>query len=261
MCRHLAYLGAPVQLGALLLEPEHSLLRQSWEPRRQLNGVVNADGFGIGWYAEGDPIPARYRSERPMWADPSLPDIARVVRSGAVLAAVRSATHPEWPTGVGAAAPFAAGRHLFSHNGLVPGWPASAAVLAADLPVAELLGTLSREAASDSALLWALIAQRLAAGSPVAEAVVDVVLHTAATVGGRLNLLLTDGTQIVATTWGNTLSWRADEGGVVVASEPHDDAAGWVDVPDRSLVVARPDGVTVEPLAKPQDPPLDQEVR
>jgi gamma-glutamyl hercynylcysteine S-oxide hydrolase len=250
MCRHLAYLGVPVPLGALLIEPEYGLLRQSWAPRRQRHGVVNADGFGVGWYADGDPIPARYRSERPMWADPSLLDLARVVRSGAVLAAVRSATRPEQLTGAGGAAPFAAGRHLFSHNGAVPGWPASAAVLAEGLPVAELLGTLGREASTDSAVLWALVEQRLAAGAGVAEAAAGVVAHAAASTGGRLNLLLTDGTQIVGTTWGDTLSYRADDRGVVVASEPYDDGSGWVDVPDRSLLVARPDGVTVESLDK-----------
>jgi glutamine amidotransferase len=52
----------------------------------------------------------------------------------------------------------------------------------------------------------------------------------------------------VATAFGDTLSWRADERGVVVASEPYDDAPGWVDVPDRSLLVATPDGVTISPL-------------
>jgi glutamine amidotransferase len=249
MCRHLAYLGAPIPLGAVLTEPEHGLLRQSWAPRRQRHGVVNADGFGVGWYADGDPIPARYRSDRPMWTDASLLDLARVVRSGAVLAAVRSAT-VGLPYAVGAAAPFAAGRHLFSHNGVVPGWPASAAALADGLPVAELLGTLGREASTDSAVLWALVEQRLAAGAGVADAAAGVVAHAAATVDARLNLLLTDGAQIVGTTWGDTLSYRADERGVVVASEPYDDTAGWVDVPDRSLLVARPDGVTVEPLTK-----------
>jgi glutamine amidotransferase len=64
----------------------------------------------------------------------------------------------------------------------------------------------------------------------------------------RLNLLLTDGTTIAATTWGDTLSWRADHRGVLVASEPSDDDAGWTDVADRSLVLASPDGVTVTDL-------------
>ena len=49
MCRHTAWLGAPTSLQQLLVDPTHGLLRQSWAPRRQRYGTVNADGFGIGW--------------------------------------------------------------------------------------------------------------------------------------------------------------------------------------------------------------------
>ncbi len=81
MCRHLAYLGPPASLRSLLIDPPHSLYRQAWAPRLQRHGTVNADGFGVGWYADGDPVPARYRRGAPIWGDPSLPDIARVTRS------------------------------------------------------------------------------------------------------------------------------------------------------------------------------------
>ncbi|PLW72317.1 class II glutamine amidotransferase, partial [Streptomyces sp. DJ] len=53
MCRHLAYLGPAVALREVVTDPPHSLLRQSWAPRRQRHGTVNADGFGVGWYADG----------------------------------------------------------------------------------------------------------------------------------------------------------------------------------------------------------------
>ena len=89
MCRHLAYLGDPVALGELLVRPPHALLRQAWAPRTQSSGVVNADGFGVGWYADGDPVPARYRRTGPIWGDLSFADLSRVVRSGALLGAVR----------------------------------------------------------------------------------------------------------------------------------------------------------------------------
>lgn len=247
MCRHLAYLGPPVAIRTLVVDPPHSLLRQSWAPRRQRYGTVNADGFGVGWYADGDPVPARYRSDRPMWSDPSFADVARVVRTRAMLGAVRSAT-PGLPYTVGAAAPFAAGRYLFSHNGVVPGWPESTAAIAAGLSVPDLLRVTSQEAATDSALLWALVQRHLDAGASAAAALGAVVRLAASTAGGRLNLLLTDGDQIAASTFGDTLSWRADERGLVVASEPYDDVSGWVDVPDRSLLTATPDGVTVAPL-------------
>jgi glutamine amidotransferase len=244
MCRHLAYLGRPKPLRDLLTDPPHSLLRQSWEPRRQAHGKLNADGFGVGWYAEGDPLPARYRRDSPMWTDRSFLDVARVVRSGAILAAVRSAT-AGMAGGEAAVAPFCTGRYLFSHNGAVTGWPRSIAQLTADLGDPELM---AMEAVTDSALLWLVVHQRLADGERMAEALGNTVRLAAATAGGRLNLLLTDGRSIAATTWGDTLCWRADADGVVVASEPYDDEPGWVDVPDRSLLIATPDGVDTTPL-------------
>ena len=50
MCRHLAYLGPPRSLSSLLYEPEESLERQSWKPRFQREGAMNADGWGVGWW-------------------------------------------------------------------------------------------------------------------------------------------------------------------------------------------------------------------
>lgn len=130
MCRHIAYLGPPVRLGEILVDPAHSLVRQSWEPRRQRSGTVNADGFGVGWYADGDPVPGRYRRSGPVWGDETFADLARVVRGTAFVGAVRDAT---WAgaDGEAAAAPFASGPLLFSHNGAVRGWPGSLAPLAA----------------------------------------------------------------------------------------------------------------------------------
>lgn len=199
MCRHLAYLGPVVELRRLLSEPEHSLVRQSWEPRRQRSGTVNADGFGIGWYAQDDPVPARYRRSGPVWSDLGFADLARVVRSGAVLAAVRDATLPG-ADGEAAAAPFTEGPWLFSHNGAIRGWPDAAAPLAAGLPPEELLRLAAR---TDSALVWALVLHRLRAGDDLGTALAEPVRELAtAAPGSRLNLLVTDGAAIAATAWG-----------------------------------------------------------
>ena len=66
--------------------------------------------------------------------------------------------------------------------------------------------------------------------------------------GARLSLLLTDGDRILATTWGDPLSYLVEPDGVVVASEPYDDDPRWVDVPDRHLLEATRDGVAVTAL-------------
>ena len=44
--RHLAYIGPPVTLAALLLDPPHGLLHQAYAPSDMRGGgTVNADGF------------------------------------------------------------------------------------------------------------------------------------------------------------------------------------------------------------------------
>lgn len=240
MCRHLAYLGPPVALRELIFASPHGLYTQSWAPRRQAHGTVNADGFGVGWYAGGDPAPARYRRDIPIWNDESLPDIARVTRSGAVLAAVRSAT-PGMALGPAAAAPFGAGTWLFSHNGAVENWEA----LQSRVSVRDM------DVLSDSAVLWALALARLRAGAGPGAALAAVIAEAeAAGAAGRFNFLLTDGETVAATAAGDTLCYRAGPGGgVTVASEPGDDGPGWTDVPDRHLLTAGPGGVGVRPLS------------
>lgn len=252
MCRHLAYLGPSVPLADLLLVPDHGLLTQSWAPRRQRFGTVNADGFGVGWYAAGDARPARYRRAIPMWADPSFMDVARVTRSGAVLAAVRSATVGT-TADESAAAPYSSGPWLFSHNGVLQGWPDAVDELAAELPPGRLLRL---EAQVDSALLWALTLDRLEAGDPPDAALTWVCERVHAVTTGRLNLLLTDGSRVAATADGDTLCWRGEPAtGVVVASEPSDDGPDWHDVPDGSLLTVDDQGVVVRPLPTTKERP------
>ncbi|GAA3451977.1 ergothioneine biosynthesis protein EgtC [Dactylosporangium matsuzakiense] len=244
MCRHLAYLGPPIPLADLLFTPPHSLERQSWAPRDMRGGgTINADGFGIGWFQAQEPVPLRYRRSAALWTDSTLPQLAAATRSGCVLAAVRSAT-VGMPVVETAAAPFTEDRWLFSHNGKVTGWPDSVAALAAALPVRDLL---TLDAPTDSALLWALVRDRLRAGLEPGKALAEVVTAVrAAAPGSRLNLLLTDGESIAATTAGHSLSYLATgDGAVLVASEPLTPDAAWTAVPDLSLLVAAPAAVAV----------------
>ncbi len=228
MCRHLAWLGAPRTVASLVLEPEHGLLRQSYAPRRQSHGLMNADGWGVGLWGDEAPEPARWRSARPLWSDASFASIAPLLSSRCVLAAVRSATEG-MPTDEAAAAPFTDGRWLLSHNGRVD---------RSVLPPAPLA-----ESVCDSALLASHVFDR---GPEQVGTIVPAV--AALDPSARLSLLLTDGVRVVATTWGDPLSYLVEPDGVVVASEPWDDDPRWVDVPDRHLLEVVPDGITVTPL-------------
>lgn len=236
MCRHVGYLGPPVALDELLLNPDRSLLEQTWAPRDMRGGgTVNVDGFGVGWYLPGTERPIRHRSAVPMWTDQSFAAMAPSVHARSVLAAVRSATVGMCVNDT-ACAPFTDGKWLFSHNGKVDGWPDSLAKVAADLDVVDLM---TLDAPIDSAVLWALLRQRLDGGTDpgaaVAQLVEDVITVAPAS---RMNLLLTDGTLLVATTWTHSLWLRHDDETVTISSEPFGAETGWEEIPDRRLVVA-----------------------
>jgi glutamine amidotransferase len=246
MCRHLAYLGEPRTLHELLYAPEHSLQVQAYAPRMSKACILNADGFGAGWYDPARDAPVRYRRTQPMWTDLSFADVADVVRTRCAVAAVRSAT-VGFPVDESCAQPFTDGQRLFSHNGVIHGF--------ADVEVKlrELAGDLAlvpdARAPVDSALLFALAAAQWRAGVPLAGGLAHAVRTVAPLAAGRYNLLATDGSRLAATTWGDTLFARKLDGsGVVLASEPYDDEPGWEEVADRSLVTAGPDGIHIQAL-------------
>jgi gamma-glutamyl hercynylcysteine S-oxide hydrolase len=229
VCRHLAYLGtAPRSLGELLLEPEHGLLVQSYAPRRQCHGRMNADGWGVGFYSRSRPEPARWRSNRPLWADASFASVAPVIWSACVLAAVRSAS-AGMPADETAVSPFQSGRWLLSHNGVV------------DRTV------LGPHPAAESACDSAQLAAHLFEFGP-GRAGEFVRALGRRDPGARLNLLLTDGRRLLATRWNDTLCVLAAGQAVVVASEPYDDDPRWADVPDHHLFDATADTVTITDL-------------
>ncbi len=214
MCRHLGWLGAPVTVASLVMEPANGLMVQSYSPRRQKHGLMNADGWGVGFFDNG--TPRRWRSAAPLWGDASFASVAPALRSGCIVAAVRSASvgMPIEPT---AAAPFTDGRWLLSHNGLV------------DRTVLPL--SAKAESTCDSALLAALIFDR--GLDALGDTIVEV---AAADPNARLNILAANGSRLVATTWGDTLSVLRRTDGIVLASEPYDDSPDWQEIPDRHLV-------------------------
>jgi len=257
MCRHMAYLGTSVTLAEYVLHQRHSLLDQSWAPSDMRGGgTVNADGFGIGWLV-GDPgdgaVARRYRRDIPMWSDASLPDLAASVTSGAIVAAVRSAT-VGMPVTESACAPFVQGSAMFSHNGVIHGWPDSVAPLANSLSPAVLM---TMDAPTDSAFLWALVGERLRNGDSGATALAGVVADVLALApGSRLNLLLHDGQHITATTVSHSLWVLQGAGSVIVSSEALDpDDQRWQAVPDLALLEATVTRCSVRALFDPSEVP------
>jgi len=250
VCRHIAYLGPSVSLESLLLSQSHSLLHQSYQPRFQRHGTVNADGFGCGWFApQSRPEPAVYRRDKPIWSDVTFASIAGVISSGAFLAGVRDAT-----TGSAAeessTSPFASPEWLFSHNGMVKDFDGPAGValrrMVSDARIASIRGT------SDSEVLFALILDRLQDGMDPGEALGWCIDRSLELSGGTFNFLLMNDRSIYATACGDSLyvlcGGELNPGAVVVASEPLDDDPAWEQVPDGSVVEAGGGEVAMRPL-------------
>ena len=214
MCRHLAYLGPPTTLAALLLEPPHGLLRQSYAPRT-CAAAARSTPTGSARLVRRRPrsdAASRYRSARPhLVGRRRSPTLApRATAAAGVLAAVRSAT-VGMPVTAAAAAPFAEGRWLFSHNGVVRGWPDGGG------------GARRRRCRSRTCSPWTPPPTPRCCGrwcaTGCARATTRPTCSPTSSLGSpprrpgsRLNLLLTDGAAIWATTWDHALSVRAGPG-------------------------------------------------
>lgn len=119
------------------------------------------------------------------------------------------------------------------------------AALAATLPSADLA---LLDAATDSALLWALVRHRLRSGEPAPSALARVVTAVAARTPGRLTVLMLDGRQIVGSVLGEPMVVRELDGGIAVASEPWDDDPAGRALPDITVLTVTTGGLATTPL-------------
>jgi len=251
MCRLAAYLGPAIPLQQFLLEPPHSLYRQSWEPRELKYAKLNADGFGFGWY-DPDDTPTAYTSALPIWSDSNLPGLARTLTAPLWLAEVRSAT-PGNPVHQFNTAPFCDTQHLFTHNGFIRDFhhcaqPEISALLSPDI-AAGIRGN------TDSEYLFACLRQLLlddpAAGLPQAlHRLFSLLAELVSTQPALLNIIVTDGVRLYATRHGinhecPSLYYTTDDqlfpGGQLIASERLTGDDFWQPVPEHHLLTIGPD--------------------
>ncbi len=252
MCRLAIYLGPELALSQLLTEPEHSLLRQSWEPRELKYAVLNADGYGYGWYSQAQ-NPHRYVFPEPIWSDPNLQDLSGTLHSSLWFAFIRSATEGFGNNSVNTQ-PFRHGQHLFMHNGYIQDFNLHMRqILHRTLPdalLAEIVGN------TDSEYLFTLI-RWLRSQQPEAD-MVEILRHTLEWVRlhiedrkALLNLAITDGQQVIISRVGinddgPSLYFNSDNdaypaGAQLVASEPLQQDESWHVVPEDHLLILDPD--------------------
>jgi predicted glutamine amidotransferase len=119
MCRWMAWHGQSVLIEELLFGSEHDIVDQSLHSRMGAE-PTNGDGFGIGWYGDGDG-PGVYRSVAPAWSDANLRDLAAHLESPLFIAHVRAALGS--PVQQTNCHPFRSGDWLFVHNGYIADFP------------------------------------------------------------------------------------------------------------------------------------------
>ena len=246
MCRLFAYSGEPVWLDTLLIEPEASLVSQSMAAR-EAKTVVNGDGCGLGWYGERE-RPGLYRDTLPAWSDANLAGLCHQIRSSAFMAHVRSATAGE--VSRANCHPFADGRHLFLHNGQVGGYARLRRQIDALIPDAlypRRRGTSDSEAIFLSALGRGLATDPAGAIAATLAEIEATAARTGEAAPIRFAAIHTDGETLWAYRWASdgpppSLYWRREGEGVVIASEPCDDAERWTMVAADTVLTIRRDG-------------------
>lgn len=262
MCRLLGYLGTRIRLDRLMEKPEHSLIVQSYQPHEMTAGLLNADGFGIGWYdRERSSLPYIYKNILPIWSDINLPHLNRYIESDCFLAYVRSAT-PGLPVDLINCQPFERENLLFVHNGYIDNFrntlyrPIRNELC--DATYRSIHGT------TDSEHIFALIISQLRLNpefdlaTALAAALIELTkLAQTYNTFFSANIILSDGDRLVACRYSNrnvspTLYYLEDPEelqGTIVVSEPLF-AGNWKSCPDRSIIsVSKDFELSIHPLS------------
>ena len=254
MCRLLGYLGPPIPLDHLLCKPEHSLIVQSYQPHEMTAGLLNADGFGIGWYhPQQETNPFTYKNILPIWNDPNLDSLSRYIESNCILANVRSAT-PGLGVDLSNCQPFQQDAILFQHNGCIKNFRQTLRK-----PICDRLDDTAHQiiqGTTDSEHLFALFLQHwqknpnTSAESALQETLLTVAdLAQSHQVEFSANVLISDGKRLIASRFASntstpTLYWLRDDPtfpeSVILASEPLF-AGNWTACPDRSILTVEDD--------------------
>jgi predicted glutamine amidotransferase len=243
MCRFLAYTGEPVFLDTLLIEPASSLVSQSLAAR-EAKTVVNGDGCGVGWYGARTE-PGIYRGTLPAWSDANLASLCHQVVAPMFLAHVRSATSGE--VSMANCHPFAAGRHLFMHNGQIGGYDRIRRSVEAMIPddlYARRRGNGDSEAIFLAALGHGLNTDPITALARTLAVCQRIMAANGISLALRFTAILADGERLLAIRWASddhppSLYWRRLEGGIAIASEPFGETGDtWQTVPPGSAMIA-----------------------
>ena len=224
------------------MEPDHSLYRQSWEPKEMEEAILNADGFGFGWINPSKQT-AIYTSTRPIWSDTNLGSLCESLFSPYWLANVRSATPGQQITQSNTH-PFKVDQILFTHNGYIEDFNPKIRSIFHDILDSSIQGEIQGN--TDSEYLFALLRQQLLKTPDIAEAIAAMVSTLPEIISDEkvlLNMIVGDGTRFYILRHAingqcPTLYYSTEEndfpGSILIASEALTESRKWQAIPEHS---------------------------
>lgn len=262
-----------------LLSEENALVLQSREHR---------DGWGIGWWGPGDPMPRLERGRDAAFSDDRFATWARNVSAPAVLAHLRLAS--VGPVHLDNVHPFRHGPWLFAHNGTIAGFSRARAAIEGEIAPAfrsVIVGD------TDSVRCFGVFLTRLSLladpmGNVALDAVARALGETVSIVAGHADpgekepsattFLVGNGRLMLACRRGRTLHYTVDRSGarggepatgeaverLQIASERLSRSRDWWEVPLETMIGVdgdlrvhrfRLDGWEISPRSTPEPAP------
>ncbi|MCK4709413.1 MAG: class II glutamine amidotransferase, partial [Gammaproteobacteria bacterium] len=241
-------------LHNIVFDTNHSLEKQAWQPRELREAKLNADGFGFGWYNDDGHV-ARYRQTAPIWGDANLKDFCHSLHRSLWLCYIRSAT-PGLGTSLENTQPFYYQSWQFLHNGYINSFSENIRGKIRQLLHHELESCIHGN--TDSEYLFALILHFFNQSNDMSKAIRESFQQLKKWLGKEralLNILLSDGVQIIATSYAvngecPSLYYGKDiesfpRHSQLLVSERLNDDTHWQPVQTNSIIKLRP-GVPME---------------
>ncbi|MGC6404307.1 MAG: class II glutamine amidotransferase [Candidatus Comchoanobacterales bacterium] len=253
MCRFAAYHGEnPMLMADLMTSSKNALIYQRDMEQAGEPDIMNADGFGMGWYDHNiDELPAVYRSIQPVWNDQNLAHIANKIQSNTLVGHIRAATVGDINSAN--CHPFFHKDLMMVHNGSIHGihlFKKAFVAHMSDDSFNHIKGN------TDTEYLFHTISSQLnqlekaqSNGKDLVKVIRDVFSFIASLdqehdTYSRINIILTNGRQMLATRWSSKpnddvlkMYFKPSQDGVIIASEHLDDSDDWEILPRQHILL------------------------
>ena len=226
MCRLIGYIGKEeLLIQDLIDKPENSLIEQSKNAQED-SYSINADGFGLAWYKPGiTKNVGIFKSIQPAWNDNNLKHLSRLIKTECLIAHIRASNVGD--VSFNNCHPFGHKEISFAHNGIIHGFNQIKRDLIAKIDdpfFYEIKGQTDSE--HIFYLILDFLQQEKSLENSVSMAFKWIVERQKdKTDFSKLNIILTDGNNIVATRFSSkqnpnlSMYYYLNYSNIIIASE------------------------------------------